>query len=129
MKVIRDFKDNNERVEAQEMYSYIMTIIKGTRTFVNGGITERFRQFCTWGAKSFYLIVNTENSVGIQFSVTGLKHKGRVRIYYNRGTDLFEIELLKPRKDECVKNFDDVYLEDLQYILHSNIERDDDMRL
>lgn len=113
------------RNEALEMANYIVKILKGT----SNGFTERKRQFYTWGAHNMMAIVSQDGSVGIEMSVSGLKHRGRVRIWYNYGTDLFDIEFLRARKEEAVKEISDIYLDNLQWICHSNIERSDDIRL
>ena len=63
---------------------------------------------------------------GVQFNVSGLLHKGRVRIYYNRGSDYFDIELLRARKDEVVYECEDLDFTQLHNVLHQHIERTDD---
>lgn len=112
------------------MGEYILTLLKGTNALkkINGTtcITEKLRQFWAWGAKSFMLIYSTDGCYGIQFKVTGLLHRGRVRIYYNPGTDYFDIELLRAIKDEMVWGADDIDFIQLHNILHQHIERTDD---
>lgn len=125
MKALATSSNSLKRSDALEMSNYILTILRGT----SSGFTERKRQFFTWGAHNLNAIIATDGSVGLGFNVSGLKHKGRVRIWYNYGTDLFDVELLRARKEEIVKEFSEIYLEDLQWICHSNIERDDDIRL
>lgn len=134
MKQIRSFKNAEEAKEAANMSQYILNILKGSKPqpFMQNGhlmMTERLRQFWTWGAHSFKYIAATDGCVGLQMLVSGMKHRGRVRVYYNYGTDTFDVELIRARKDETVKEFADVYLDELQRILHENIERDDDMKL
>ena len=112
------------------MGEYILTLLKGTNALkkINGTtcITEKLRQFWTWGAKSFMLIYSTDGCYGIQFKVTGLLHRGRVRIYYNPSTDYFDIELLRAIKDELEWGADDIDFAQLHNILHRHIERTDD---
>lgn len=134
MKQIRNFNSVGEEKEAANMAQYILNILKGSKPqpFKQNGqlmMTERLRQFWTWGAHSFKYIAATDGCVGLQMLVSGLKHRGRVRVYYNYGTDTFDVELIRARKDETVKEFADVYLDELQRILHENIERDDDIKL
>lgn len=90
-------------------------------------MTERTRQYFTWGAKSFkYIVDDSGLCYGIQFSVTGRLHRGRVRIYYNRVSDYFDIELLRARKDEVVYECEDLDFLQLHNVLHQHIERTDD---
>lgn len=133
MKQIRNYKDIEEAREAKGMADYILTVLRGTKPapFIQNGqlmMTERLRQFWTWGAHNFVAIA-ADGGIGLQMDVNGLKHRGRVRVYYNRGTDTFDVELLRARKEEAVKEFTDVYVDELQALLHSNIERDDDPKL
>ena len=61
----------------KEMAQYILTLLKGSTApkTINGTtyISERLRQFWTWGAKSFMLIGSTDGCYGLQFAVSGLK--------------------------------------------------------
>lgn len=115
------------------MALYILTLLKGSTApnTANGTtyITEKLRQFCTWGAKSFMLIGSTDGCYGLQFAVSGLKHRGRVRIYYNPASDYFDVELLRARKEELVKGFEDIDFEQLHNVLHQHIERTDDIEV
>jgi hypothetical protein len=106
----------------REMYNTIMLYIKGN----HGIFSERGRQFFTWGAKTFKYIASEDGCYGIQFSVSGLKHRGRVRIYYNPASDYFDVELLRARKDELVWGCEDLDFEQLHNVLHQHIERTDD---
>lgn len=108
----------------KDMYVTIMAYIKG-----NGSIfplTERARQYFTWGACSFKYVISSDNCYGIQFQVGGMLHKGRVRIYYSPATDYFDVELLRARKDELVWGCSDLDFEQLHNVLHRHIERTDD---
>lgn len=111
--------------EAAEMAHYITKILVGTAS----GFTERKRQFFTWGANSFKPITAEDGSVGLQMKVSGLKHKGLVRIWYEYGPDLFKLELLNGKGTILKKEISEIYLEDLQWFCHSNIETDEDERL
>ena len=111
--------------ELQQMFSTIMLYIKGKVT--KGFMSERNRQFFTWGAKWFkYISANDGLCYGIQFNVSGMLHKGRVRIYYNRATDYFDVELLRAKKDEMIWGCDELDFEQLHNVLHRHIERTDD---
>ncbi len=71
----------------------------------------------------------TDNNVGLQFRVTGLKFRGLIRIWYNQGLDLFDIEFLRPIRKTLIKEMKEISIEDLHRILHHAIERDDDIDL
>ena len=120
---------NNTDV-CKQTAEYILTLLKGSTApkIINGTtcISEKFRQFCTWGAKSFMLIYSTDDCYGLQFAVSGLKHHGRVRIYYNPASDYFDVEFIRARKEELVEGFDDIDFEQLHNVCHRHIERTDD---
>lgn len=114
----------------KEMANYILMLLKGTKApeQKNGAayLTEKLRQFWTWGAKSFMLIGSTDGCYGLQFAVSGLKHRGRVRIYYNPASDYFDVEFIRARKEELVEGFEDIDFEQLHNVCHRHIERADD---
>lgn len=120
---------NNTGV-CKQTAEYILTLLKGSTApkIINGTtcISEKFRQFCTWGAKSFMLIYSTDDCYGLQFAVSGLKHRGRVRIYYNPASDYFDVEFIRARKNELVEGFEDIDFEQLHNVCHRHIERTDD---
>lgn len=112
----------------KETFQTIMLYIKGNGTIF--AMTERARQYFTWGANNFkYIVADNEYCYGIQFNVSGLLHKGRVRIYYNSARDYFDVELLKPRKDELVWGCEGLDFEQLHNVLHQHIERTDDVEV
>ena len=108
----------------KEMYMTIMSYIKGQGTIL--AMTERARQYFSWGATSFKYVCSEDGCYGIEFKVSGMLHRGRVRIYYNPGSDYFDVELLRARKDELVWGCDDLDFEQLHNVLHQHIERKDD---
>jgi hypothetical protein len=107
------------------MFDYILLLLRGKS--VKGGMTEKNRQFYTWGANRFRYIRSVCGRYGMQFRVTGLKFRGRVRVWYNPASDYFDIEFVRAIKDEVVKSIDDVCFDMLHDICHHFIERDDDM--
>lgn len=111
----------------KDMYLTIMRYIKGEGSLLL--MTEKARQYFTWGANQFKYICSEDGCYGIQFKVSGLLHKGRVRIYYNIGTDYFDVELLRARKDELVWGCEDLDFEQLHNVLHKHIERTDDVEV
>ena len=110
--------------ELKSMGTTILSYIRGKCTIF--AMDEKARQFFTWGANGFKYIYATDGCYGIQFNVKGLIHKGRVRIYFNRGSDYFDVELLKARKEELVWGCDDIDCFQLHNVLHRHIERTDD---
>ena len=111
----------------KEMYQTIMLYIKGKGNMF--AMTEKCRQYFTWGANAFKYIVSEDGCYGIQFNVTGLLFRGRVRIYYNRATDYFDVELVRARKEELVWGAEDIDFESLHNVLHRHIERIDDVEV
>ena len=111
----------------KDMYLTIMRYIKGEGSLLH--MTEKARQYFTWGANQFKYICSEDGCYGIEFKVSGLLHKGRVRIYYNLGTDYFDVELLRARKDELVWGCEDLDFEQLHNVLHKHIERTDDVEV
>jgi hypothetical protein len=74
----------------------------------------------SWGAKNFV----TLREDGIQFDVRGSKFKGRVLIYYDKGKDLYNIELGKITKKlewKQVNFIRNVFAGDLVNILDQHI--------
>lgn len=125
--------DQRTKDEAREMAAYIVGLLKGNRGIESDGsgivLTEKLRQFFCWGVKTFYIIVATDGCVGVQFKVSGLKHRGRVRIWYNYVTDYFDVEFLRALKDVVVKEYEDIDFEQLHNVCHKFIERDDDVEV
>ena len=119
--------------EATAMAYTILEYLKGSRkAHVNNNtiyITEKMRQFYTWGARAYTIIASECGCYGLQFKVSGLLFKGRVRVYYNPYTDYFDVEFLRPTKNEVVKHFEDVDFMQLHNICHQTIERTDDMEV
>lgn len=150
MEKIRLPKGENEVMECKRMANYILEIL-GNKTNISKGMSERTRQFFTWGSHNYaYFATENNNNVGLQFEVTGLKFKGLVRVIYNYGTDYFDVEFIKLKKvnilkdmnkslglpsntlkcyetkQTLVKRIEDLDFQELHNILHKFIERDDD---
>lgn len=114
-------KIKRSRREVENMKKYILLILHGNLRNV---FTERARQFFCWGANKFKTIASTDGCYGISFIVSGLKFQGEVRIYYNIGTDYFDVELWKD--GHCENEITDLDFEQLHNVIHHNVERDDD---
>ena len=114
------------KADLTQMAQTIISYLRGECPNPLVAMTERARQYFTWGAKKFYTIEAKDGSYGIQFNVTGLKHRGRVRVWYNVGMDLFDIELLRARTDVAVYECEGLDCFQLHNVLHQHIERTDD---
>lgn len=122
-----DFYGKRSKNEMNGMYQTIMMYLRGECTNPLVGMTERARQYFTWGARKFFGIQSKDGyCYGIQFNVSGLRHRGRVRVWYNAGSDLFDIELLRPRTDVVVYECEGLDFLQLHNVLHRHIERTDD---
>lgn len=117
--------NSEQKRDAKEMAEYIIKLLRGS----SGVFNEELRQFFTWGANKFFYICATDGCVGLQFKVSGLKHRGRVRIWYNYATDYFDVELLKARLEVAVKHYEDIDCFQLHNICHKAIERTDDVEV
>ena len=109
----------------KDMAEYILVLLRGKKPSVLA-MTERFRQYCTWGARNFRYIISKCGCYGVQFNVSGLTFKGRVRVWYNPASDYFDVEFLRAIKETLVKGLEDLDFEQLHNVLHCNIERTDD---
>ena len=112
----------------KDMANYIYTLICGEVKKKGSMIlmSERARQFFTWGANDYRYIKSVCGCYGLGFQVSGLKFKGRVRIWYNPSSDYFDVEFLRTLKDEVVESYEDIDLTQLHNVLHRFIEREDD---
>ena len=90
-----------------EMAKYILSVLK-TNLMV----------FYSWGSHNFYALNN-----GLQFNVQGFLFKGKVRITYNEGSDLFTVEFVKRTK--VAKSFTDVYVDSLIDLIDREVEYGD----
>ena len=71
---------------------------------------------CSWG---FHNPTALPNDMGLSFMVDGFKYQGRVYVYYNEGTDSFDICLEGSAKEEGV------YLDNLVSVIDGMVERCD----
>ena len=110
----------------RDMFDYILLLLRGKHIGA-GVMSEKNRQFYTWGAHQFRYIHSVCGCYGIQFRVSGLKFRGRVRVWYNPASDYFDVEFVRAIKDEVVKSIEDICFDMLHDICHKFIERDDDI--
>jgi hypothetical protein len=91
-----------------EMAKYIYSILRTQLNII-----------WSWGFNSPIAVEN-----GLYFKVEGFLHKGRVKVIYNEGKDLFNITLLD--KGNSVKQVEDVYFDQLVDIIDGLVERTND---
>lgn len=150
METVRMPKGQSEISESKKIAAYILEIL-GYKPNINLlKMSEKTRQFFTWGACKFACFATEKGNVGLQFKVSGFKFKGLVRIIYSYGTDYFNVELFKIKRINILKDFnkklglspnmlksyeeqlilvkeiEDLDFTQLHNVLHKFIERDDD---
>lgn len=150
METIRIPKGQSEINESKKIATYILELL-GYKPNINLlKMSEKARQFFTWGAHNYAYFATEKNNVGLQFEVKGLKFKGLVRIIYCYATDYFNVEfikisrinilkdmnrklglspnMLKSYEEQLilVKEIEDLDFTQLHNVLHKFIERDDD---
>ena len=86
-----------------DMYSYILQIFRLQANTV-----------ASWG---FNQPVRVPDGNGMEFSVEGFIHQGKVRVLYNAGTDAFDIYILNA--DGSTK----VYIDVLVDVIDRHVER------
>ena len=72
----------------------------------------------SWG---FHKPQRLPNDTGLSFMVEGFKYQGEVRVVYNEGTDLFDVEL-----GYINERIDDVYLDCLVNVIDGLVEQTSD---
>ena len=92
-----------------EMAKYILAILR----------TQLMIVF-SWG---FHNPVALNN--GLQFQVNGYKHKGKVQVKYDEGSDLFSVILLDRTGKETRKE-EGIYLDCLVNVIDRLVEKTDD---
>lgn len=92
-----------------EMAKYILAILRSQLMIV-----------FSWG---FHNPVALNN--GLQFQVNGYKHKGKVQVKYDEGSDLFSVILLDRTGKETRKE-EGIYLDCLVNVIDGLVEKTDD---
>ena len=150
MEKVRVPKTENETAECKRIANYILNILGHKSVISFAGMSERTRQFFTWGAHNYAYFATEKNNVGLQFEVNGLKFKGLVRVIYCYATDYFNVEFIKisrvnilkdmnrklglspnmlkcyEQKLTCIKEIEDLDFTQIHNVLHKFIEREDD---
>ena len=80
----------------------------------------------SWGIdnKSFRIATDAENRSGLEFTVQGFKHKGKVQILYDEGADAFLFHLID-QDGTIVKTKEDVYVNELVAAIDEAVEKVD----
>ena len=91
------------------MAKYILAILRSQMMIV-----------FSWG---FHNAVALDN--GLQFQVNGYKHKGKVQVKYDEGSDLFSVILLDRTGKETRKE-EGIYLDCLVNVIDRLVEKTDD---
>lgn len=91
-----------------EMGKYIYTILLSQPTIL-----------MSWGFHSPVVI-----RLGLRFNVNGFLHKGLIRVVYDLGVDLFNIELLDS-DNKVQKTIEGIYFDQLVEVIDEHVERVD----
>lgn len=77
----------------------------------------------SWGvdSKSYRIATDEEGRCGLEFHVQGFKHKGKVKILYDEGSDTFLFHLIS-ESGEIVKTVEDVFLDELVSKIDREVE-------
>jgi len=90
----------------KEMTEYIYSILLSDKTVI-----------WSWGFRNPIIIEN-----GLKFKVSGFLFKGWVNIFYNGGSDLFDIKLITFNGVEN-KSMEGIYFDELIRVIDANVER------
>ena len=89
------------------MAEYIMQILR-----------SRLMVVFSWG---FHKPQRLPDDTGLSFMVEGFKYQGEVRVVYNEGADLFDVELV-----DTNEKIEDMYLDCLVRVIDGVVERTSD---
>ena len=98
--------EEENKIELYEMGKYIYSILLSQPVVL-----------MSWGFESPVVV-----KLGLQFKVNGFKHKGLVRILYNEGADLFDIELLDSDMN-VIESLAGIYFDQLVDTIDEHVER------
>lgn len=80
--------------------------------------------YFTWGATQFSYGINVHNNPFLRFKVNGMKFKGYVWIFYNRGMDWYDIEFISTHGN-LKHRIEEVYFDELQEKIDNYVEKID----
>ena len=91
-----------------DMYSYILHTFR-----------MQAKTVASWG---FNLPVRFHDGIGVELSVEGLIHQGRVKVLYDAGADAFDIYIMNA--DGSTKEvIEEVYIDVLVDVIDRHVER------
>lgn len=80
--------------------------------------------YFTWGATQFSYGINIHNNPFLRFKVNGIKFKGYVWVFYNRGMDWYDIEFISTHGN-LKHRIEEVYFDELQEKIDNYVEKID----
>jgi len=90
----------------KEMAKYIYQIIRSSSIIM-----------FSWGFSNPTIIEN-----GLSFHVNGFIHQGIVKVIYNEGEDLFEVQLLT-KENELKESIESIYFDQLVEVIDNHVEK------
>jgi hypothetical protein len=78
--------------------------------------------YFTWGATQFSYGMNIHNNPFLRFKVNGMKFKGYVWVFYNRGMDWYDIEFISTHGN-LKHRIEEVYFDELQEKIDNYVEK------
>ena len=100
----QNLMENNLQLEQQQQIAkYILELMRYSPAII-----------MSWGIdnKSYRIATDEEGRCGLEFHVQGFKHKGKVKILYDEGSDTFLFHLIG-EDDRIEKTVEDVFLDEL----------------
>lgn len=77
-----------------------------------------------WGAHNFEITI-FKGMAALRFVVNGFKHKGKVYVCYDEGSDLYEINLTD-EKDKIIQTKEQIFCDQLTDTIDEMVETDND---
>ena len=103
------------------MSNVAQTIFQQVKAGHTGDVSGIHAMMC-WGASKFVTVL-VDNMHGLQFSVNGRKHRGRVQVLLNEGADMYEIRLTTIRGRVLLQR-EDVFCDELTALIDHMVESD-----
>ena len=99
--------------QQRRMAAYILEVLRNYPIIV-----------MSWGVdnKSYRIAEDAEHRSGLEFTVQGFKHKGKVQILYDEGADAFLFNLIDT-DGKTVKTREDVYFNELVPAIDEAVEK------
>ena len=107
----RDYNREDNRY-SQEIANIILQQIKYPNKMI----------YLTWGATQITYGMNIHKAPFLSFKVNGMKFKGYVWIFYNRGMDWYDIEFISTHGN-LKHRIEEVYCDELQEKIDNYVEK------